>query len=122
VLTALSRCTSYQSHASDVTTLSAVQIAQIIDCTEYAQALQAVYGDQLSQIGHNPDYAPIPDWWHMLPFNRMGESFERAKTNTDAYARTLRDLDEAMAADPARPVEEPNDRWRPKAGAQKDGQ
>ncbi len=119
VLAALSRCTSYQAHASDVTTLSAAQISQVIDCTEHAEALQAVYGDQLSEIGRNPDYAPIPDWWHMLPFNRMGESFERAKTNTDAYARTMRDLDEAMAADPAHPVEAPDDGSRPEAGARK---
>jgi hypothetical protein len=117
VLTALSRCTAYQAHASDVTTLTAAQISALIDCIEYGEAQQAVYGDQLSEIGRDPDYAPIPDWWHMLPFNRMGESFERAKTNTDAYARTLRDLDEAMAADPAGPPAESSKDVRPRAGS-----
>jgi hypothetical protein len=104
VIAMLVRCTAYHTHTSDVSTLSGAELAQLIDCTEQAQSLQSVYGDGLSLIGRNKDYAPVPDWWQMIPFFRMQESVERARTNSEAYAQTKRDVDAALAADPAGPA------------------
>jgi hypothetical protein len=101
VIAMLERCTDYQTHASDVTTLSPQELAQVIDCTEQAQSLQSVYGDGLSLIGRNKDYAPVPEWWQMVPFFQMQESQERARANPEAFAHTERDVDLALAADPA---------------------
>jgi hypothetical protein len=106
VIAELARCTSYQTHTSDVTTLSAAELAELIDCTEHAQALETVYGDGLSVVGSNKDYAPVPDWWRMIPFFQMQESVARAKTNTEAFAQTARDVDAALAADPAGPAKD----------------
>jgi hypothetical protein len=39
----------------------------------------------------------------MIPFFRMQESVERAKTNPEAYAQTMRDIESALAADPDGP-------------------
>jgi hypothetical protein len=103
VLAVLARCTAYQTHTSDVTTLSTAEIAQLIECTEQAQALETVYGDGLSVVGTNKDYAPIPDWWGMIPFFQMQASTNRARTNTEAFAQTVRDVDTALDADTAGP-------------------
>jgi hypothetical protein len=103
VITVMARCTTYYTHTSDVSTLSPAELAQVIDCTEQAQSLQTIYGDQLSQIGENKDYAPVPSWWQMIPFFQMEESIKRAETNHEAYSQTMRDIDSALAADPAGP-------------------
>jgi hypothetical protein len=103
VITVMARCMTYYMHTSDVSTLSPAELAQIIDCTEQAQALQTIYGDQLSKIGENKDYAPVPSWWQMIPFFQMEESIKRAETNHEAYSQTMRDIDSALAADPAGP-------------------
>ena len=47
----MARCTRYYTHTSDVSTLSPAELAQIINCTEQAQASQTIYADQLSKIG-----------------------------------------------------------------------
>jgi hypothetical protein len=111
----LTRCTAYNTHTSDVSTLSAAELAQLIDCTEQAQALQSVYGDGLSLIGRNNDYAPVPGWWQMVPFFQMQDSVVRAKANSEAYAQTKRDVDFALAGDPAGPAKDlvcqSNNRW-----------
>jgi hypothetical protein len=39
----------------------------------------------------------------MIPYYKMQESVERARTNSEAYAQTERDVDAALAADPAGP-------------------
>ena len=97
----LTRCGTYFTHTSDVSTLPPVELSQLIDCTEQAQALESVYGDGLSLIGRNKDYAPVPDWWQMIPFYQMNESVERATANSEGYAQTERDVAFALAADPA---------------------
>ena len=106
VLAALARCTAYQRHTSDVTTLSTAAVAQLIDCTEQAQALETVYGDGLSVVGRNTDYAPVPDWWRMIPFFQMQDSASRARTNAEAYAQTVSDVDASLAGDPAGPAKD----------------
>ena len=103
VITVMARCVTYYTHTSDVSSLSPAELAQVIDCTEQAQSLQTIYGDQLSQIGKNKDYAPVPSWWQMIPFFQMEESTKRAETNHEAYSQTERDIDSALAADPAGP-------------------
>jgi len=106
VIAALARCTAYQTHASDVTTLSPAELAALIDCTEQAQSLETIFGNGLSRIGRNKDYAPVPGWWQMIPFFQMEDSLNRARTNTEAYSQTVRDVDAALAADPAGPAKD----------------
>ena len=102
----LARCTAYFTHTSDESTLSPLELSQVIECTEQAQSLQSVYGDTLSLIAKNKDYGPAPDWWHMVPFHQMAGAVERAKANTEAYSQTMRDVDFALAGDPAGPPKE----------------
>jgi hypothetical protein len=106
VLATLGRCTAYETHSSDVTTLSLAELAELIDCTERVQSLQTDYGAGLSLIGRNKDYAPVPDWWRMIPFFQMEDSSNRARANAEAWAQTVRDVDAALAADPAGPAKD----------------
>jgi hypothetical protein len=40
----------------------------------------------------------------MVPFHQMADSAQRAKANIEAYSQTMRDVNEALAGDPAGPT------------------
>lgn len=40
----------------------------------------------------------------MVPFHQMAGSAERVKANVEAYSETMRDVNEALAGDPAGPT------------------
>lgn len=103
MLTQLARCTAFYAHEEDPTKLSPAEIAATLDCTQQALALETIYGDELSRIGRNKEYGPVPTWWGMIPYFRMDESAVWNHAHRDVQAITQKDITDALANDPAGP-------------------
>jgi hypothetical protein len=93
IIPLLAHCTAYYTQTDDVSTLSPPQIATEIDWIKQTMAMEAVYGNTLSEIGRQPDFGPIPSWWQMLPFFKMEDYYKWVAAHPEIAARSDADLD-----------------------------
>ena len=94
----LAECSSYLTQTADITTLSSDGLHRTLTCEALLQSEETVYGDQLSVIGRMKDYGPPLDWWAMIPFFNMRESYNFAPARL--YAATKATEDAALSVLP----------------------
>ena len=104
VVPILARCTTYLTHTADPTTLRPSEIAGLVDCVEQAQTMETIYGDELSAIGDDKEFGPVPSYWKMIPYFKMGESLAWNDAHPEVAAQTKKDIQQALASDPAGPA------------------
>jgi len=95
IFNALGRSADYFTRTADASTLSPAEINTEIEQLMGIQAMEAVYGDTLSWVGHLPEFGPVPDYWQMLPFYHMHEYYQWVTAHPEVAARSDADLDAA---------------------------
>jgi hypothetical protein len=95
VIGALTQCTVYFSATPDITRLPAANISEEIDNLKLTITREAVYGDTLSLISHQPGFGPAPGWWQMLPFFTMQDYYRWVHDHPELNGPSQKDIDEA---------------------------
>lgn len=97
VVPALAACTAYLTETSDITQLSATEIAAEIDHLKQTMTLEVVYGDTLTVLGRQPDFGPALEWWRMIPYFGMKDYYDWAGKHPELNALSQDDINHARA-------------------------